>query len=323
MKIDLIFAARLLALAIATAAVASCGGGGGGGGAPAAPVPTLALTTSNAQNVGGDALLASVQTPGKSDLFAPLSAGPAPVRKTLVLTRFLQDQLARVAPMPAAGLARVPDDVQVQPCAVSGNITIVSGTSSATETFNACSDLAGESVSGVVTIGNIAGDASSISASVSVSLTFSVTGFPDQSFSGSFGIAETGIGGSVVTTTISGANLTLHEGTNTEDLGFFSLSTTVDTSSSTTSVSVSFMYSSTEIGGTVAVTTLTPFQVAPGKTFPHTGALLITGVNRSAIKVTVNGDESAPAPQVTIQLDANGDGVFELTLNKNWADLTA
>ena len=291
-------------------------------------MPTLALTAGNAQNVGGDALLASVQTPGKSNLFVPLSAGATPVpgttlvRKTLVLTRFLQEQLARLQPMSAAGLAMVPTTVQTQTCTISGDITIVSGGTSATETFNACSDAAGESTNGVITIGSIAGDASSISASVSVDLTFSATGFSDLTFAGSFAFAETGLGGTTITITLSGSNLTLSQGTSTQNLGSFTLSTTVDTSTSGTTESASFMFSSPEIGGTVAVTTLSPFQITPGRTFPHTGTLLITGINGSAIKITVNGDESAPAPQVTIQLDANGDGMFELTLNKNWSDLT-
>src|SRR5262249_53146878 len=157
------------------------------------------------------ALLASVQTPGKSDQFVPLGAGAAPAGKALVLSRFLQEQLARVKPMPATGMGLVPMAVQVQPCLVSGSITIDSGSNSATETFNACSDAAGESISGVVTIGNVAGDASSISASVSVNLTFSATGFADQTFTGSFGISETGIGGPVTTVTLTGSNLILHD----------------------------------------------------------------------------------------------------------------
>lgn len=320
MKVDLIFAARLLTLAIASAAIASCGGGGGGG--PTAPVPTVPLTASNAQNVGGDVLLASAQTPRKSNLFLPASAQAGPLPKALVLTHFLEEQLARMRPQRQAQSALVPADVQTVPCQ-SGNITVVSNAGSVTETFNACSNAPGEAVSGAITIGNFASTSSSFSASLSVNLTFSSTGFLDQNFTGSFGIAETGLGGTVVTITISGSNLTLRQGTNTEDLGNFTLATTIDTSTSGTSESVSFMYSSSEIGGTVAVTTLTPFEITPGKTFPHAGALQITGVNGSAIRITVNGDESGPAPQVTIQLDANDDGLFELTLDKNWSDLTA
>ena len=80
------------------------------------------------------------------------------------------------------------------------------------------------------------------------------------------------------------------------------------------------MFTSDGISGTVAVTTLTPFETTPGRTFPHTGAIQITGLAGSRIRFTVNGDETGPAPQVTIELDANGDGVFELTLDKNWSD---
>src|SRR5262245_13493880 len=140
MKIHLTFAARLLTLAIATATIASCGGGGGGGGGASGPTPTLALTAANAQNVGGDVLLAAVQAPGKSNVFLPASAGfaePSPARKALVLSRFVQEQVERVRPMAVGPLAGVVQTQTVQ-CAVSGNIVTVSDGNSATETFNAC-----------------------------------------------------------------------------------------------------------------------------------------------------------------------------------------
>ena len=288
-------------------------------------MPTLALTTSNAQIVGGNVLLAGLQASQKNGngLFTPLAAQAAPLPSTYVLSRFLEEQIARLGSTRHSQLAMQPMDVQTMPCQISGDITVSSDASSVTEAFNACSDLAGESVSGVIAISGFASTPSSFSASVSINLTFSVSGFPDQNFTGSFGISETGLGSSVTTITISGANLVLRQGASTEDLGNFSFSTTIDTSTSDTTNSVSFMYSSAEIGGTVSVTTLTPFQTSPGKTFPHAGAIQITGVNSSAIRITVNGDESGLAPQVAIQLDADGNGVFDLTLNRNWSDLSA
>ena len=209
-------------------------------------------------------------------------------------------------------------------CLVSGSITIdVPDASTVSETFNACSDFAGESVNGAIVMSGIASTPSTFSASVSTSLTFSIVGFPDQTFTGAFAISETGIGTTLVTIAISGAELFLHSGTNTERLASFTLTTTIDTTTSATSDTVTFTYASTEIGGSVTVTTLTPFQTSAGREFPHAGAIQIAGANGSKIKLTVNGDETGATPQVTIQLDADGDGVFEFILNKNWADLTA
>jgi hypothetical protein len=55
----------------------------------------------------------------------------------------------------------------------------------------------------------------------------------------------------------------------------------------------------------------------------NTGVLSLAGAGGSRIQVTINGDESLATSQVKIDLDANGDGTFEATLNKNWADLSA
>jgi len=98
------------------------------------------------------------------------------------------------------------------------------------------------------------------------------------------------------------------------------LSVTTDLTTNGTAGSVTFMFTSDEISGTVSVTTLTPFETTPGRTFPHTGALQITGLGGSTIRLTVNGDETGASPQLTIQLDADGDGVFETTLGANWSD---
>lgn len=288
------------------------------------PVPTaaIALSSSNAQNVTGDAMVASLQTAGNTSLFAGLQLQGNPPPKTHVLSRFLEQEIGRVDQvLRSAILAATATTVN---CLVSGSITIdVPSANSVSETFNACSDFAGESVSGAIVISGIASSPSTFSASVSTSLTFSVAGFADQTFTGSFAVSETGIGSTLVTIVISGAELFLHEGTNTERLGSFTLTTTIDTSTSATTDTVTLTYASTEIGGSVSVATLTPFQTSSGRSFPHAGAIQIVGANGSTARVTVNGDESGAAPQLTIQLDADGDGVFESTLNKNWSDLTA
>jgi hypothetical protein len=49
--------------------------------------------------------------------------------------------------------------------------------------------------------------------------------------------------------------------------------------------------------------------------------LSLAGAGGSKIQVTINGDETLATPQVKVDLDADGDGVFETTLGKNWADL--
>ena len=55
--------------------------------------------------------------------------------------------------------------------------------------------------------------------------------------------------------------------------------------------------------------------------FAHSGVLNITGTGGSKIQVTINGDETGASPQVTIGLDADGNGTFETSLAENWSDL--
>ena len=51
--------------------------------------------------------------------------------------------------------------------------------------------------------------------------------------------------------------------------------------------------------------------------------MAMIAASASKIQVTINGDETfTTSSQVTIGVDANGDGTFETTIGKNWADLS-
>jgi hypothetical protein len=323
----LISVTRLLAVSAALAALLSCGGGGGSGGSQPAglPAPTLALTPANAQNVAGDATLASLEAPDKASRFG-LAAGVQsnPLPRTHVLSGFLTRQLdalvGRVPLQPA--LAPVP--AVAEACAISGTKSTDATATGATLSFSACSDILGESISGSVTISNLVQIPNGFSASISTDLVFSFSGpfagLPDEHFTGNYSISEA-IVGTVTTITFSGPTLIMGQGPG-DQIVSFTLVVTEDSSNGARTDTVSLHLESTDIGGSVNVTTLTPFQTAAGKTFPNSGAILISGAMGSAIKVTVLGDESAPPPQVRIELDANGDGVFETVLNRNWSDLS-
>jgi len=283
-------------------------------------VPTVPLTASNAQAVSGNVALASAQLAQKvqnNDFFLPLGAQASSTQRSAFgLSRFLAQEIARISEQrnsrqPAAAPS---------PVCSSGSFTTASGSDSVSEIFDHCVLAPGQSINGAITVAGISATQTSFSAGVSMSLTFSATGFADQTFSGAFGVSQTGVGSNQVTTTISGTNLALTDGTMVQNLGNFSLSVTTDLTTDGTTGSVTFMFTSDEISGTVAVTTLTPFETTPGRTFPHTGAIQIKGLAGSTIRLTVNGDETGASPQLTIQLDADGDGVFETTLGANWSD---
>ena len=317
-----ISATKLLAVSVALVALISCGGGGGGGGSqPGVPAPTLALTPANAPNVAGEATLASLDASQKGTTFGFAAGGQSDtLPRTHVFRRFLAQQIDalvdRLLPQPT--FARMP--AAAMACTISGTTSTDATASGATVTFSACSDIPGESINGSFAIANVAQVPNGFSASVSSDLTFSFAGFPDEHFTGSFNLSQLTVG-TVTTTTISGPAIAITQGLDNQQLVSFTLVSSVDSSTGTSTDSVTLHLESSDIGGSVNITTLTPFQTAAGKTFPKAGAILVSGMG-SALKVTVLGDESAPAPQVRIEVDANGDGLFETVLTKNWSDLS-
>jgi len=325
-------AARSAILTSALALLASCGGGGGGGsggglgsggGAPVPPVPTafLALSSANAQDVAAGATLTGLGASSASNLFLAAAGVPQPLYRTHILTRFIGQQVGRLTQQlqsrPAAliGAAAV-----TTPCVVSGSVSLDQGATSATETFNACSDMAGSSVDGTVVIDNMSLDPGvSFSGLAGLNLTFKQTGFADVNIMGSnVGVVET-VNVAVDTVTLSGQEIFTTTGTVTERLGNFTLVASLDASGETDDVT--FNYASTKIGGSVNVSTITPCVTDSARQFPGSGMLSLAGAGGSKIQVTINGDETLATPQVKIDLDADGDGTFETTLQKNWADL--
>ncbi|HKW36545.1 MAG TPA: hypothetical protein VJO54_01925 [Burkholderiales bacterium] len=320
---------RSLAAGAAALAVASCGGGGGmptpaprGGGNPAVPTALLALDAGNAQSAAAGATLTGLGASSLGTQFQSASVSTrAPLPRTHVLTRFIRKQIDGLtrglqdSPAVVTGAA-----VITTPCTVSGSVSLDQGTLSATETFSACSETAGSSVTGTITIDDMALDPGvSFSGLAGLNLTFSQAGFADVNITGSnVSVLET-VNVAVNTVTLSGTELFVATGPVTERLGNFTLTATIDTASETDSVT--FNYASTEIGGSVSVATLTPCVTAAAMNFPNSGVLSLAGAGGSKVQVTVNGDESFAASQVTIGVDADGDGTFETTIGKNWADL--
>jgi hypothetical protein len=313
----------------ALAALASCGSGGSTSSPPQSPppptpaVPTalLALNATNAQDVAAGATLTGIGASTLSSLLqGALRTQPA-LPQTHILTRFIRQQIGRLSAglqiPPAAPIAAA---ATMTPCMVSGSVTIDLGTTSATETFSACSDAAGSSVDGTITLDNVnVAPGVSFSAMAGLNLTFKQTGLADVSVMASnVNVVET-VNVAVDTVTLTGPELFTTTGTITERLGNFTLVASIDASTETDEITLN--YANTKIGGSVNVTTVAPCVTDLTRLFPNSGMLSLTGAGGSRIQVTINGDETLATPQVRIDLDADGDGAFETTLDKNWADL--
>lgn len=289
------------------------------------PTALLALNATNAQSIASGATLTGLGTSSLGTQFQnALATTPPSQPRTHLLTRFITQEIGRLTQgmqsLPSAPIAAA---AVTSTCSNGGMVSRDLGATSATETFSACSEAPGSSVTGTITIDNMTlTQGVSFSGSAGLNLTFSQTGSPDIVITGSnVNVLET-VNVSVNTVTLSGTAIFATTGPLVERLGNFTLVATLDPSSETDNVT--FNYASTAIGGSVDVATVTPCitDTADNRNFPHAGVLSLSGTGNSKIQVTINGDETfTTSSQVTIGVDANGDGTFETMLSKNWSDL--
>jgi len=336
----LLQAARSVALLAALAALASCGGGGGagdmpppvqGGGGGQAPAPLVALSAANAEDAAGAGMLEGLGASSMSALLDGASAMSASAAapalpRTHVVTGFIKRQIDQLIRQPRAGAGVRAAASVAPPVCSTGSATVVdNGPDSVTETFNACSPDPGVSLSGTITISNMIVDPGvSFSGSVTINVLLKQTGFADVTFTASnVAVVET-INVDVGMFTLSGQSqagqdIVIAAGTATERLSNFTFKASF--SNNTETDEVTFNFASTKIGGSVNVSTGTPCVTDATRNFPSTGVLSFAGTGGSKVRVTINGDETLATPQLKIELDADGDGNFESSSDRNWADL--
>ena len=215
-------------------------------------------------------------------------------------------------------------------CALSGNISMSDNSSagaaptSLTMTFNSCSDVAGETMNGTLSISGISGGQSgnllTMAASVSMNLTIATTGQPTQSMTGSWAYSMT-----LDTTTFAvtamrfyGSSFAVTDSTHSFSLTNFDFNATGTATDTTTSVAYTISDSSL---GSVTVATTTPVHQLLARLHPDNGVIVATGGRGSKLRVTILGDETAAAPQLRIEVDADGNGSYESTVTSSWTAL--
>lgn len=299
---------RTLGLVLLLVGLSACAGGGGeSSSTSSAPAPSVALTDVNAEVVTAAAF---EQFLGDTTLnAAPVPLSAATTTRTNPTLIELAKKAANLLTQTSSKFAAAATD----PCAISGSTTTsygIGGTS-ATITYTACEDDPGVIINGSMSVSNISASGSALSFATSFNLTFSVSGQPDLVLSGGYTFA---LDLTTLATSITGTSYSGTDGAETFELFNFTFVATLS------STSADYTLSSSRINGVVTIKTLVPFTYNAG-VYPNAGQMQITGVNNSRILVTVLGDETLVGNQVQIEVDADGDSVFETTIMTTWAAL--
>jgi hypothetical protein len=307
--------------ALACAGLFGCGGGGGGGGGPTGLTPPpstpIAITAANISQVADASLAPSV---GGTGAFGASSSAAAPESNSRALLRAMQAVSTQAKkPRSSSGLSDAPDDGA---CSVSGSVTITSSGTSSSIRFNNCSDSVGQSINGFVSATGVNETATTYAASFSVDITFTETGSQTLRLVGNFSISETCDAlGNNCTGTFSGSSLGAAHGAEVWFVSSFSI-TSVE-NGGFTDVTASYTVSSSDLNGSVQVSTSGPIRFVTGATYPQSGVINVTGAANSSARITINNSNPVDTNAVQVQVDANGDAVFETTNSYSWNQLEA
>lgn len=314
---------------------AGCGGGGGGGGGVAPPVvppgPTVAITSNNASEVAK----ASYDTALNSGEFADLSGTGLFISSTPGGFSKLDYAIAESAKGGSSGQSQIPIPATTTACEVTGDVT-VSGeiadpiTPTLTQNdffeidYNNCDDGFGDSTDGLVRMdveaftGVLANETFDLTARFTLGLLQITTG-PDV-------ITSDGVVTATIDTMnplslftgISGNMMTLDRNQSSEILTEFASSLNVDVSQQipTYTRSASGTLDSTQLAGVVRYSTPVAFQ-GLGSDFPNAGEFLVEGAASSLRLIAENNTD------VRIELDTDGNGSVDETIQTTWAELAA
>jgi len=162
--------------------------------------------------------------------------------------------------------------------------------------------------------GDLASGAFTLGVSVTPS-SFQVTvGGDTGTISGSVAISISASAGGTLTVTVTSSSFAVSEGGATHTLTQYSSTRTLSAGSFTLDVNGSL--TSTDFSGSVTFSTTTLLQGTDGA-FALVGQVVITGADGATIKVT-----ALDGTFVRIEVDTNGDGVVDATIDTTWSDLT-
>jgi hypothetical protein len=326
---------NFLTAAAGAALLAACGGsssddGGLTGGTPTSQPATItvqnapAIAGTVAEVAMGQGIFSSIFTPD-----IPIAWGGADVTIAPVVKPALSVAMKTAAPSQLYATSAGQAD-----CAVSGTVDVqVDITDPAQPTiddtfvfkFSNCDDGTGVVVNGgmTITITALSGDLASGNFLLGMQIGFSAFAVTEDgetvSADGSISIQVDTSNPPVTRITVASSNLVTTSAGMEEVLTSFSVEIIEDASSFPVAVTVetSFTVSSPRIGGRVTVTTSLALQ-SMGADYPFEGELRIEGADGAVIVII-----ALDANTVRLQIDIDGDGATDETIDMTWDELLA
>ena len=314
----------------AAAGLAACGGGSGGGSDSGASADPVAISSANAPQVAGAAYNASGSLEGAGLGGAGFLTG-AVTETTAGGVDMVEVIIAQLKASQswfenhAAAFVTGAVVTATENCTDGGSFSFtlndaddnqdLSTGDSLSATFSSCSE-AGTVMNGTISINNLVISGDPLAPPYTLQLTiqannFSVTENSETaSLNGAMTLSQSTGDGVSFTNSISGTSMALNETGGSATLSAFQLSSTENGSAYTLDMNATV--SSSEIGGAVTIVTDATFQgVEPND--PFTGQATITGANNSSVTLI-----AVDSVNVTLEVDADGDGVPEDIIPTTW-----
>ena len=335
-------ALRLTTGAAVALVLAACGGGGSGdsgaqngGGTSAAITPDNAAQVAGATYWMGDLLYSTAgdaaQTidPKSSDATTPRAR---PGLAQFALRKFLGLESGTAENSRLSGKAI---QTYADACALGGSFTetwndadnngVLSTGDTASLTFRECEEEPGLRIDGTIALSNVVMTGTSATPARSVGATFTYHSlrftFDDESVTVdgdmSLQAAITNYAPFTYDFSVNGKSLVAQSGARHEALSGYDANIYIDYTAGTYAYAVGGTVSGSSMPTAITMTTPKAFAGNIGA-FPVTGMTVATATDGTAARLTVNS-----ATNVTVDLDADADGVFESSEQMTWAQLTA
>ncbi len=311
--------------------LAACGGGGSGSGDnPAAASAPVTISAANAPQVSGAAYDSAIGLDNAASSGSVLTGAVTQAGGGVDITGAIVSVLGAAQPLISGGQFSSLTGVVVSGsdvCAGGGSFSFtlddvdnnsdISTGDTMDLSFNNCNEAGvvlsgGLSLTGLVVSGDITTFPYSLQFTMQMKKLQTVENGESTKLDGTATFVESTTDGVVFNNSLSGSSIQYTAGGITVTVTAFRLDTTEDSGTGVYTLDASAAVSSSSLGGTATVVTDVPFQGA-GSNDPFIGQATITGASNTRVTLI-----ALDAVNVRLEVDEDGDGVTDTTIDTTW-----